>query len=182
MIRLFVAVNIPNNIKRLIAGLGGSIPRAQPVPEEQLHLTLKFIGEVENSRLIDIREGLNDISFYPFKLNLKGVGTFPPRGSPRVLWVGIEPQDNLQLLRNKIEKALAYREIPREKRKFAPHLTIARLKSSPIKRLHQFLAGNSFLQSPDFSVSSFSLYSSQITPKGAIHSNLQTCYAIRDNT
>ncbi len=177
MIRLFVAIDIPDSIKKRVEGMGGSIPRAYPVPKEQLHLTLKFIGNIESSKLRDIQEGLEEISFQPFILSLRDVGTFPPRGTPRVLWVGIDPQEELCLLRNKIEKTLFTRSIPKEKRKYSPHITLARLQNSPINRLHQFLAGNSLLQSPEFPVDRFGLYSSQLTPKGAIHTVLRTYFS-----
>lgn len=176
MIRLFIAIDIPDSIKKRVEGMGGSIPRAYPVLKEQLHLTLKFIGDIESSKLRDIEEGLEEVVFHPFKLSLKGVGTFPPRGTPRVLWIGIEPQEEIHLLRNKIEKTLFTHGIPKEKRKYAPHLTLARLKNSPVKRLQQFLAGNSLLQSPEFPVDRFSLYSSQLTPNRAIHTVLRTFF------
>jgi len=172
--RLFIAIDIPETIKKHVAGMGGSIPGAYPVVPEQLHLTIKFIGEVDGGKLLDIRETLTEVPFRPFTLFLKGVGTFPPRGTPRVLWLGIEPQGDLCLLRTTVEKQLLSINVQKDKRKYTPHLTIARLKNSPIKRLHQFLAGNSFLQSPEFSVDRFSLYSSRLTPKGAVHIALRT--------
>jgi RNA 2',3'-cyclic 3'-phosphodiesterase len=173
MIRLFIAIAIPEGVKAEIAGLGRSIPAARSVPVEQMHLTLKFIGEVESSRLLDIREVLLEISRPTFSLSLQGVGTFPPRGIPRVLWAGVHPLDNLLALRMAIEKKLAEIDIPREKQKYAPHLTLARLNNSPLRHLQQFLAGNAFLKTPAFTVAAFSLYKSQLTRNGAIHTEVQ---------
>ncbi len=169
MIRLFVAIDIPESVRREVEGLGRSIPGARPVPEDQLHLTLKFIGEVESSRLLDIQDVLERIVLPKFSLALKGVGTFPPRGTPRVLWAGVQHSERTMTLRNSIEKSLAAIDIPREKRRYSPHLTLARLKNSPIGRLQQFLAGNAFLQSDEFTVDSFHLYSSRLSKKGALH-------------
>lgn len=169
MIRLFVAVDIPEDIRILLCGMGASIPGARPVPTEQLHLTLKFMGDVENSMLPDIREALGAISTAPFTVCLKGVGHFPPRGMPRVLWLGIEPTPEIIALRNRVEKTLADIGIPRDSRKFSPHITIARLKNSPLKRVTQFLAGNSLFESPAFTVREFHLYASTLSPKGAVH-------------
>ena len=177
MIRLFIALAIPESIKTEIAGLGRSIPAARPVPVEQMHLTLKFIGEVEGSRLLDIQGALSEICQPQFTLCLQGVGTFPPRGTPRVLWAGVHPVETLLTLRKAIEKKLAEIDIPREKQKYSPHLTLARLNNSPLRHLQQFLAGNAFLQTPEFTVVAFSLYKSQLTRNGAIHTEVQN-YAL----
>lgn len=174
MIRLFVAIDIPDDIRMLICGMGSSLPGARAVPTEQLHLTLKFIGDVENSMLSDINEALSTVLHAPFQMCLKKVGHFPPRGMPRVLWIGVEPTLEVTHLRNKVERALFQIGIPRENRKFSPHVTLARLKNSPLKRVTQFLAGNSLLMTPDFKVDTFQLYSSTLTPKGAIHTPLSS--------
>ncbi len=158
-------------------GIGRSIPHTLPVPADQLHFTLKFIGEVEGSIFLDIRDALKGILLPKFSLALKGLGTFPPRGTPRILWAGVEPMDEIVALRNSIERTLAAIDIARDKKKFTPHLTLARLKNCPISRLHQVLAGNAFLQTPDFPVESFQLYSSQLTKKGALHT-LESSYQL----
>lgn len=169
MIRLFVAIDIPEAIREEVQGMGRSIPNARPVPADQLHLTLKFIGEVEGSKFLDIQDTLEKVSQRKFSLCIKGTGTFPPRGTPRILWAGVEPVKNAIALRNSIERQLAAIDIPREKKKYTPHLTLARLRNSPIPALQQFLAGNAFLQTSSFPVETFTLYSSQLSPKGAIH-------------
>jgi RNA 2',3'-cyclic 3'-phosphodiesterase len=177
MLRLFIAIAIPSSIKTELAGLGRSLPGGRPVPVEQMHLTLKFIGEVEGSRLLDIREALSEIRRPQFTLCLQSVGTFPPRGTPRVLWVGVQPTGDLLALRQAIESKLAEIAIPREKQKYSPHLTLARLNNTPLHRLQQFLAGNAFLQTPEFPVAAFNLYKSQLTGKGAIHTLVKS-YAL----
>lgn len=169
MIRLFVAYDIPDDVRMLICGMGATIPGARAVPTEQLHLTLKFLGDIEESMLPDIRNALSEVSAPPLTINLQGVGHFPPRGNPRVLWCGISPALETIQLRNGIEKALADIGIPRERRKFSPHVTLARLKNSPLKRVSQFLAGNSMFATPPFRVDLFRLYSSTLTARGAVH-------------
>ena len=178
MVRLFIAIPLPTVIKEAIVGLGGLLPGARPVPVEQMHLTLRFIGEVEGSRRLDIEEVLAEVIRPSFSLYLQGVGTFPPRGVPRVLWAGVQPKDDLQNLRRSIENTLAAIGIPREKQKFQPHLTLARLNNPSIHHLQQFLAGNTLLRSPEFSVTSFCLYKSQLTNGGPLHSRLRT-YALQ---
>ena len=180
MIRLFIAIDIPETLQSELEGLGRSIPNARPVPADQLHLTLKFIGEVEENRILDIDDALKEIIQPEFPLRLKGVGTFPPRGAPRILWAGVEPVDRTVALRNSIERTLAAIDIPRDTRKFLPHLALARLKNCPIHSLQQFLAGNAFLQTPEFQVEYFHLYSSWLTKKGALHT-LQSSYPLSLN-
>lgn len=177
MIRLFIAIDIPETIRKEVAGLGRSIPNARPVPEDQLHLTLKFIGEVEGSRILDISDALREIIFPQFTLCLQGVGTFPPRGTPRILWAGVQHTNQTIALRNAIERTLAAINIPRERKKYTPHLTLARLRNCPIQHLQQMLAGNAFLQSSEFTVESFHLFSSHLTKKGALH-NIEESYPL----
>ncbi len=177
MIRLFIAIEIPEKIRYEVQGMGRSIANARPVPRDQLHLTMKFIGEVEGSKFLDIQEVLGEIAHPKFSLCLKGVGTFPPRGAPRILWAGVDPTRETIALRKSIERELVPLNIPREKQKFTPHLTLARLRNSPISHLQQFLAGNAFMQSSTFGVDTFNLYSSQLTQKGAIHT-LQSSYSL----
>ncbi len=176
MKRLFVAINIPEDIRMLICGMGGSIPGSRVVPTEQLHLTLKFLGDVETGMIADIHDALTTISQPVFRICLKNTGYFPPRGNPRVLWVGADPVHEVVKLRNSIEKALSDAGIARDTRKFSPHITIARLKNSPINRVTQFLAGNSFFETPPFTVDRFHLYSSILSSKGAAHKQESTFY------
>jgi len=173
--RIFIAIDLPDNIRHGLTGLGGSLPRVRTVPPDQLHLTLKFIGEVEGGKLLDIKECLQETAQKnkKFAIRLKEVGVFPPRSTPRVLWAGVKPKEPVAILRNQIESTLKKIGIPGEKRKFSPHITLARLKNCPIHRLQQFLVANSFLESPEFCVNGFSLYSSRLTTKGAIHTLLQ---------
>ena len=169
MLRLFVAIDIPEDIRILMCGMGATIPGARPVPTDQLHLTLKFLGDTEPSLLTDIRQALAAIEHAPFTMSLKGVGHFPPRGTPKVLWAGVDPAMEVISLRNKVEKALAAIGIERDHRKFSAHVTLARLRNSPLKRVTQFLAGNSLFATPAFAVREFHLYSSTLSAKGAVH-------------
>lgn len=179
MIRLFIAINIPELIKLQIQGMGRSIRNGRPVPADQLHLTLKFIGEVESSMLLDIHEKLEEITFDKFSTKVKGIGIFPLRGAPRVLWAGISPTEMTIRLRNTIENELASINIPKEKQKYSPHITLARLKNSPTQHVHNFLAGNAFLETEEFMVDGFNLYSSQLTKNGAIHT-IESTYSLTE--
>ncbi len=169
MIRLFIAIDLPPTIRHMLYSMGRGIPNARPVKEEQIHLTLRFIGDVEGSRLKDIHESLTSVAIHPFSISVKGVGHFPPRGKPRVIWAGVQPAEQLIQMRNRIGTQLANCGIEPERRKFMPHITLARLQNTPAKRLGEFLAGNSFFETEKFPVECFNLYSSKLTQKGAIH-------------
>ncbi len=169
MIRLFVAVDLPENIKEELGRICFGLPGAQWVPPDQLHLTLRFIGEVDGGLFREIREDLENVEARGFPMRLQGLGYFPPRQEPRVLWVGMEKSELLLQLRKRVDRQLAQLGIPAEKRNFSPHITIARLRETPLVRLTNFLSGNALFSLPEFQVDSFYLYSSILTPKGAIH-------------
>ena len=100
---------------------------------------------------------------------MKGVGHFPPRGAPRIIWAGLEKSETLMFLRKKIDTALLQIGVTPEKRKFSPHITLARLKNTPPQKVARFLSGNGLFSQEPFQVEDFKLYSSTLTPKGAIH-------------
>ncbi len=177
MIRLFIAIPLPQQIKFALHGMGRSIQGGRPVSLEQIHLTMRFVGEVESSLLKDIEECLDLVETEPFAIQIRGVGHFPPRGKPRVLWAGVEPCDELALLKRRIDGALAKCGVPPDNRKFSPHVTLARLNTTSIGRVTEFLAGNSFLEFDEFTLNSFHLYSSTLSPKGAVHA-LEAAYSL----
>jgi 2'-5' RNA ligase len=169
MPRLFIAVDLPAEIKNNLGSMSYGIPGAKWIDPQQIHLTVRFIGEVDGTTFLDIKTALEQVSLKPFSLALKGVGHFPPRGKPRVLWVGIEQSQPLQSLKGRIDKILATVGLQPEGRKFSPHITLARLKNSPIHKVADFLAGNGLFSQEPFEIKDFKLYSSTLTPKGAIH-------------
>ena len=169
MPRLFIAVDLPEIIKKNLESMSFGIPGAKWVAPEQLHLTVRFIGEVDGALFRDIKNILDEVSLASFSLQLKGVGYFPPRGAPRVLWIGLEKSEPLQFLRKKIDSALLRVRVEPEGRKFSPHITLARLKNSPIQKIANFLAGNGLFSQEPFQVEDFKLYSSILSPKGAYH-------------
>lgn len=169
MYRLFVAIDLPPEIKRELGEICFGLPGARWVPADQLHLTLRFIGEVDGGLGKDIREMLSTVTMAPFTVRLKGVGHFPPRKRPRVLWVGLEANDMILRLRGRIESILVRGGLEPEGRKYSPHITIARLQDTPAVKAGNFLAANGLFATAPFPVHDFLLYSSKQTPKGAIH-------------
>ena len=102
-------------------------------------------------------------------MRLKDIGFFPPRGKPRVVWVGIPANENLFLLRNRIESILVRTGLEPEGRKFSPHITLARLKDTPVPKVGAYLAHNSLFATEEFQINELHLYSSVLNSKGAKH-------------
>lgn len=180
MYRLFIAIDLPEEIRLDLRPLCCGLPGAKWVPEEQVHLTLRFIGEVEGGLFRDIKEALADVAGPAFAIRLQGAGCFPPRKAPRVLWLGVEKNEELLRLRNRIENRLLRLGLEPEHRKFSPHITLARLTQTPLSRLTNYLAGNSLFVSPSFPVADFHLYSSRLSSKGAVH-QLEASYPLTGN-
>lgn len=167
--RLFVALDPPQEIREQVALICCGLPDARWTPPEQLHLTLCFIGEVSSAAFLDIREALAEIEAAPLTLRLQGVGFFPPRGLPRVVWAGIEKNEQLAVLQRKILTRLFSLGLEPENRKFAPHLTLARVHQTPAAKVGKFLELHGLLHSAPFAVDKFLLYSSILGRKGASH-------------
>ena len=178
MKRIFIAVPIPEKIKPLLHSMGKSLPGARAVPEEQIHITLRFIGEVDGTTFLDIKEQLAEVSRPSFSLGISGVGHFPPRGKPRVVWAGLQPTDELSQLKRQVDTQLIKCGITPDTRKFSPHITLARLNTTSLQRVTDFLSGNAFLRFDDFAVSAFHLYSSKLSHKGATHT-LEASYPLQ---
>lgn len=126
MIRLFVALELPVPVRdRLLAAMGG-VAGARWQTDAQLHLTLRFIGEVDRHQASDIVAALGSVHIVPFSLTLGDVGTFDRRGRIDTLWVGVTPQAEVAALARRIDQALGRVGMPPETRAFVPHITVAR--------------------------------------------------------
>ena len=169
MQRLFVAIDLPEEIKLAIGSLRCPLPGAKWVAEAQIHLTLRFIGDVDDELSKMIVASLSGIVAAPFSLAIQGVGCFPPKRDPKVLWVGVDGSSALLDLQSAIEKALVRNGLEPEGRPFFPHITIARLKETPAARVAPFLQQYAGFAACSFPVAQFILYSSTLTPQGALH-------------
>ena len=170
MHRLFIAIDLSETVKNSIKSICGGIPDARWVDVQQLHLTLRFIGEVDDRMFDSIKNSLAEITETRFSLTLRGVGSFPPKRPPRVLWVGIENSETLIRLAAEVEEALVRKNgLEPEERKFSPHITIARFRETSPSKVADYLARNSSFHTENFPVDAFYLYSSTLTPNGAIH-------------
>lgn len=179
MHRLFVAIDFPPAIRDRLIGLCRGVPGARWVPPEQLHLTLRFIGEVDGPTFHDVAEALDEIHLPRFELRLKGVGHFPPGGEPRVLWAGVAPSDTLSRLRGAVERAVIEAGVAPDARRFTPHVTLARLKGARGGEVAPYLAEHSLFAGAPFQVGEFHLYSSWLGTKRAQH-RIEASYPLFD--
>ena len=169
MPRLFVAIDPAAPVRDALARLCHGVPGAKWVAPEQFHLTLRFIGEVEGALYDEIADALGDVEAPAFRLAFDGVGHFPPRGAPRVLWAGVNDGAAPGRLRERIEARLRRLGVAPDRRGFAPHVTLARLKQAPLVKVRDYLALHGAFASDDFPVTAFHLYSSRLGAAGAVH-------------
>ena len=166
--RLFVALALPDAVADDLLALRGGVPGARWSAREQLHLTLRFIGEVDGRDAAAIDDALASIRAPRFTLELKGVGEFGGK-NPRALWAGVRDEAPVAHLQRKVESAIQRVGLPPEERKFSPHVTLARLRGSPRDRVIAFLASHALYASGPFDLNAFVLYSSALSPKGSLY-------------
>jgi len=183
-IRSFIAIELPSGIKAELASIEERL-KIRPysfvkwVDPEGIHLTLKFLGNVASTTVPEIAEALTKVAqrISPFNLQMGGLGAFPNLRRPQVIWVGIGGEvEKSAILQRDIDAALAPLGFPPESRSFSPHLTLGRLRegASPQERqkLGQWVSSIKFEGSLSFEVDALSLMKSQLTPRGAIYSQL----------
>jgi 2'-5' RNA ligase len=178
-VRLFLAVTLPEEIKNTLGLLierlttpGSPVKWVKP---DNIHLTLKFLGEVEEERVQAIHEvsRLAVKEVRPFKLRVEEVGAFPSLKRPRVIWVGIKRSMQLATLHGRIEGGFQSIGFPSEKRPWAPHLTIGRVKGNwGTKDLVEKLAGAA-IEPRTFFADSLHLIQSVLKPEGPIYTTLR---------
>jgi 2'-5' RNA ligase len=181
MTRLFIAVEIPEEIKERLVACRGGVEGARWQAAEQLHLTLRFIGEVGQPQEADIRAVLAGLRFPPFAVTLDGLGLFGKVRKPRALWVGVGDPAPLQHLHDKINQSLVRAGFLPEERKFTPHVTLARFRGRA-RRLEDFLEAYAGFSLPAFVVNSFALFSSHLSHTGAQYRVEESFPAQSDST
>ena len=179
MVRSFICVEINKSevvskIEELISKI--KFNGVRPVKSNQLHLTLKFLGEVTDAQLGAIKQVIQTIEFPSFDISLEGMGCFPNLNYIRVAWIGMkEGSENLKQLAELVEGKLNPIGFPREKRRFSPHLTLARIKklrNSDKKQLTTIIQNSKTIHIGVQLIDELILKKSTLTPKGAIYENL----------
>ena len=182
MVRLFVAIPLPSDIKRSLEPLASGLGDVRWTTPEQQHVTLRFIGEVDNGRADEMADMLSMVPGMPFDLRLKGIGHFPPRGEPRVIWAGVEKTAGLRDLKHRIDRVLRSAGLAADRQKFSPHVTLARLRRPPSRAgLATYLMRHSLYRSAPFTVGGFDLYSSRLRTDGPAY-RLEASYHLTPGT
>ncbi|MBK5911080.1 2'-5' RNA ligase [Rhodothalassium salexigens] len=182
MHRLFVGLALPQPVRQQLLLLMGGVDGARWQGDHQLHLTLRFIGEVPARQADDIRSALAQVRAAPFTVTLEGLGTFGKPRSPRSLWIGVADADPLKHLHEKIDQALVRVGLAPEQRKFKPHVTLARFKRTNPAKLDGYLEARAGARTAAFPVTRFTLFESHLCSDGALYDPVETYPLDRSGT
>lgn len=166
MPRLFVALPVPENVADILLDTMEALPGARWQDADNLHITLRFIGEVDVRQADDIALALSSVRFEPIDLALAGVGHFERKGRATSIWARVEPSDALAALQTRVEMACRRAGLADETRKFIPHVTIARLNMSSGDAA-PWLARHEGLEAGPWLAGGFALYDSHLGEHGA---------------
>lgn len=167
MIRLFAAIALPPDIGAALIPRQTGVDGARWRPQEALHITLRFFGDVAEPMAEDLVSELERAAIAPFDLSLASAGYFGEGDRIRAVWAGVAPSEPLQRLAARCESAARRAGLAAETRNFAPHVTLAYLRRPSPREVADWIAANALLQSPVFRVQHFGLYSSWPSEDGS---------------
>ena len=169
MVRLFAGIALPADVRERLGGLCGSLAGARWVAAENMHVTLRFIGDVDPAAGDDVHAALSAVEAPAFALRLAGIGCFGSGRRVRAIWAGIEKSPSLDHLADKVESAIARAGFEPEGRKFMGHVTLARLKAVPAAKIVGYLESHGAFAAGPFSVESFALFRSDLSKDGPVY-------------
>lgn len=170
--RIFIAIESPESFNNYFKELQNTIKNdIKATFTKSFHLTLKFLGEIEEIKVEKIKALLKKIKFSSFNLSLSNIGVFPNENYIRVVWIGLNPVDKIITLQQKIDTTLSDLDFKKEK-KFHPHITLARIKHIKDKREFIERLKKIKIKKLDFTLNKFKLIKSTITPEGPIYEDL----------
>ena len=176
MKRLFVAIDPPDSSRELLLELDPGLPGAPWVDAGRMHLTLGFFGDVPEIAEAALIDRLRTIRFRAFFLPIRGIGTFPAKGPPKIIWVGVgNGHPHLFQIHKRVQEAALAAGLEPDLRPWHPHITLARCRDVPLQIARKFLSRAADLDAGMFRVEEFHLYSSQLTPAGSIYTRELTC-------
>lgn len=181
MLRTFIAIELSETVRQDVARVIAELDRIEAavrwVKPENLHLTLKFLGDVEEPRLSDLFDGTEEVlrGIQAFRITFRGLGAFPHLRRPRVFWIGIEQgADSLKTVQKRIEDRLTGLGFPRDTKAFSPHLTLGRVKKS-LRGIFELASTIERMSvgPEEMSVERVVVMKSVLTPEGPIYSKLR---------
>lgn len=167
--RLFVGIPMPDQVAERLIAISGGIPGARWVARENYHLTLRFLGDTECHQAEDMISALSRIEMPRVSLRFQGLGLFGDKRRQRQLYADVAPSPELLHLNMKIEQIAQRAGYEPERRRFHPHVTVARMRNPDKRRLDQYLAANACFTLPAFEVDGFTLFRSHLASEGAIY-------------
>ena len=167
--RLFVGLGLPFALREALASLRHGLTGARWVPPENYHLTLRFLGETPNHVAEEVDHALAALRARAFPLALGGTGVFERNGRLSTLWVGVDRVPALDHLQNKIATALQRAGLPAERRRFQPHVSLARVDTVAPDRLAAWIATNNLFRTMPVPMECFTLFSSQLGSEQAVY-------------
>lgn len=173
--RLFVAVEIGDDARRELSRLPRSLPDAKFVRADQLHVTLRFLGETDRTRIEPLRKSLAGAAAQStrFSIAIRGIGTFPPRRPPRVLRAELEHAEPLVQLAASVESACIEAGFPSESRPFSPHVTLARFRTPPpAEQISSYIEAYGRFRTEPFEVGEVILFESVLSSSGPTYTRL----------
>jgi RNA 2',3'-cyclic 3'-phosphodiesterase len=178
--RLFVAIDLPDLTRQLLAGIDPQLRGVRWVGPAQMHLTLSFLGDVPEAINVVLREKLSVIEFGAFFLPIVGVGTFSARAAPKIIWIGVgKAHPHLFQIHKRVQEAALAAGLEPELKPWHPHITLARCRDVSAQSLRKFLQSNAEFDAGMIRVEDFHLYSSRLTPAGPIHTRELTVSAAK---
>lgn len=171
MHRLFVGLRPPAAIRQRLLSIMGGVPGARWQDDDQLHVTLRYIGEVQRPVAEDIALALGQVHWPRIDATVSGVGEFDARGRPNALWAGIAAHEPLKGLHRKIDQALVRLGLESERRAYLPHITLARMNAAAGSN-DRFLADHAGLSSERFTFTHFTLFESHLGSAGASYESV----------
>jgi len=176
--RLFVAIDLPESTRQLLADLDPRVRGVRWTEPAQMHLTLSFLGDVPDEPDSALREKLGVIEFGAFFLSIVGVGAFSAKGAPKIIWIGVgKAHPHLFQIHKRVQEAALAAGLDPELRPWHPHITLARCRDVSAQSLRKFLQSNAEFDAGLIHVADFHLYSSKLTPAGPIHTRELTASA-----
>lgn len=178
--RLFVSIELPESVKEQLVALDPKLRGVRWLEAPLMHLTLAFLGNVSSDIQATLSEKLRSIAWKPFFLPLVGVGTFPSKGWPKIIWVGVGTgHPHLFQLHKRVQEAILAAGLEPDLRSFHPHVTVARCRDVSPQTIRPFLKSHAEFDAGMIHVESFCLNSSELTPAGSVYTAELVCQALR---
>ena len=173
MRRVFVAIAMPLEVSLQLEKLQRGLAGARWVRPDGFHLTLAFLGKVDEDRLEDVDSALNEARGKKFELRLAGLGHFGDE-DPRAVWAAVQPSDPLNALQKRVQTSLRQARFSPDAKRFTPHVTLGRLNYTPPDKLGRYIARHGLFSAGPFQVTEMTLFESLLSDQAAIYQPLET--------